>query len=145
MVDMAALASIVEALQDTDREVDAEIAIAVDGGEIVWLQANGTMDMYPARQYVSAMHVRGFGRAPIPAYTASIDAAMALLPENWVVASLEWWPVTTRSSVTLREVRKNSWGIGYDEDCGDARSWASTPALAITAAAIRALAHRNKS
>ncbi|WP_374413315.1 hypothetical protein [Novosphingobium colocasiae] len=69
--------------------------------------------------------------------TAFVDAALMFLPENWVIASLEWWPVINRASITLREVRESDFGIGYDETCGDARSSASTPALAIAAAAVR--------
>ena len=66
-----------------DRELDCEIALAVDGGEIVWKMANYTMESHPARRYASSDHVGGYGNAPVPQYTASIDAALTLVPEGW--------------------------------------------------------------
>jgi hypothetical protein len=78
----------VESPEGADRELDAAIAVFVDGGEIVWLTANGTMEQYPARKYQSENHLGGFGKAPIPAYTGSLDAAMMLVPQHWTAADI---------------------------------------------------------
>lgn len=75
-------------------------------------------------------------------FLCSLDAAMTLLPPGWVIASLDWWPMTRRAGVTLREVRDQTWGVGFDETTGDARSQAATPALALTATALLALAEQ---
>ncbi len=68
------------------------------------------------------------------------SAAMPLVPEGWVIASMDWWPVTKRAGVTLRQVDDNGWGVGYGPESGDARSQSCAPALALAAAALRALA-----
>lgn len=78
---------------------------------------------------------------PLRAFTANLEAAMALVPKEWCIASLEWWPMSSaKAGVTLREVRANALGIGYDETCGDARARGQTPALALCAASLRAMA-----
>ena len=143
--ELLALADRVEALTGPCRETDAKIAVAVDGGEIVWKAANYTMELYPARRHVSKNHVGGYGNAPVPAYTASLDAAMTLVPDD---------------GFTLATVR-HLWGdepdqrAGYaiinkyrrDEGCEGGKLFdathtgnAFTPALALTAAALRAKA-----
>lgn len=137
--ELLALADRVEALQGADREIDAEIACAIKFPKLRPVRP----DDFDGKYGYSAGNIKvdtGFMMAH--SYTASIDAALSLVPEMWVVASLEWWPCTKRASVTLREVRKNDWGVGYDQTCGDGRSEASLPALAITAASLRAKASR---
>lgn len=134
--ELLALAVRVEALEGPDREVDAEIAIAVDGGEIVWLQANGTMDMYPARQYVSAMHVRGFGRAPIPTYTASIDAAMSLIKGSQEYPDHKTFVLDCATQTTVHAQPVAHVWNEQGKHTGKGR----TPALALTAACLRAIA-----
>jgi hypothetical protein len=79
MVDLAAR---IERAEGPDRALDAEIAAAVYGGEIVWKMTNYTMESYPARRYASAQHVGGYGNDHVPEYTASIDAAMQLVPDG---------------------------------------------------------------
>lgn len=64
-----------------DRELDSEIDVALHGGEIEWRMANYTMESYPCRKYVSPDHIGGFGFAPIPQYTSSMDAAYGTVPE----------------------------------------------------------------
>lgn len=72
-----------------DRELDAEIAVAVDGGEIMWKTSNGTMERYPVRRYASEMHIGGFASAPVPAFTTSVDAVLSIMPEGtfWQVGN----------------------------------------------------------
>lgn len=65
----------------------------------------------------------------IPRYTASLDAAMTLVPEGW------------HTKLALEDRHSHSWrwdlrgGFGFD-----AGARAATPALALTAAALRARA-----
>lgn len=81
------------------------------------------------------------GTIRLPDFVGSLDAAMNLMPKNWCIASMEWWPMTsTKASVKMREVRETEDWIGYDETCGTAHSRAGTPALCIAAAALRAKA-----
>lgn len=59
-----------------------------------------------------------------PAYTASLDAAMMLVPEN-----MPMWAVTSRNSATVgNKDNPLSW------------RFAANPALALTAACLRAIA-----
>jgi hypothetical protein len=78
----------------------------------------------------------GFSRYRKPiAYTASLDAAMTLVPEDADAGGerfrLEHW---NGSGVHAAHVRASAWVAGA------ARVYAATPALALTAAALRARA-----
>lgn len=68
----------VEECADPDKEVDAEICVAFFGGEIVWKQANYTMEPYAVHKTASTAHLSGFAHEPVRPYTASIDAAISL-------------------------------------------------------------------
>lgn len=118
-----------EAAIEPDRDLEAEIAVAVYGGEIVWKQANYTMEMHPARKYASADHVGGFGNAPVDAYTTSLDAAMQLVPKGWVMTLTVYHDCATAS---LSDDRINPVRLDTVEVDAD------TPALALTAASLRA-------
>lgn len=69
-----------------DRELDAEIAVALFGGEIIWKTARYTMDAYPARRIQNSAYVGGYQNAGVLAYTESLDAALTLVPEGWTWA-----------------------------------------------------------
>ena len=73
-----ALIERVRGLTGADREVDAEIDVALFGGETVWLTTKYTMEQYPASRRPSKSHVGGFAKEHVPLVTASVDAAMAL-------------------------------------------------------------------
>lgn len=107
------LAERVEAASGPDREIDQDVFCEVDLAPFV----EGAFDAYRA-----------------PTYTVSLDAAMTLVPEKW----------------RLRQ-------INYSAPCADDRKWhlnlhggsegqdtfvgrGVTPALALTAAALRARA-----
>lgn len=97
---MTALSSRVEALEGADQGMDALIALA--------LGITGDPEGYP------------------PAFTASLDAALSLLPKG---CELDW------------EV--NTFPIGKRSQCarvgpGRIQANAATPALALTAAALKA-------
>lgn len=74
-----ALIARLEALIGSDRELDAEIDVALFGGETIWKTANYTMESYPASRRPSATHIGGFANEHVPSYTASLDAAVALV------------------------------------------------------------------
>lgn len=110
MSELLKLAKRCEAAIGPDRELDAAIAIA-----------NGS------KAVVSYGHpaLGNFYRAPafFKHYTASLDAAMTLLPDR------AWWSVEAQPL-----------GSGkYLSECGDERvASAVSPALALCAAALRA-------
>jgi hypothetical protein len=70
------------------------------------------------------------------------SAALMLVPEGWVVGSLEWWSMRHDAGVTLLETGPTDDGFqGYSAAVhGDARAKAVTPALALCAASLKALA-----
>ena len=86
------------------------------------------------------------GGIPLPAYTASLDAAMTLLGRN-AIQSLSYWPFVAKGyeselccRLTLIEVTQDGFGGKHHF-----RADAKTPALALTAAALRARAQQESS
>ena len=67
MSDLTELLERVRRAPGPDRELDAEIDIALFGGETVWKQANYTMDMHPSskRQQKPRWRLRFRGSAPL--------------------------------------------------------------------------------
>jgi hypothetical protein len=129
--ELLALAERVECASGPDRELDAEIAAACYGGEIVWKTANHTMEQYPARRHASTMHVGGFCNAYVPTYTSSIDAAASLVPEGCEVKLVfHTNPAFHARAAVHRHV--------LDGSVPSHRG--ATPAIALTAAALRARA-----
>ena len=121
------LAERVEALDGPDREVDALV------GRYKAADFLGTLPADP--QYGCAR------------YTASIDAAMQLKPEGWVIETLSYWPKHSDGEdsnigarVSLFECSEGNLGIGHYNDDLQESSTAATPALALTAASLRARA-----
>lgn len=138
---MLALASRVEGLTGPDREMDAVVhnkigaplpdafcgvPVVLDYGE---LECTFTM---PIGSGEHAMRVR----YECPAYTASRDAAISLVPEGWTYINLEVCARGTpnqRCRVSVERLLDD----GTDERV---HGYAATPALALAAAALRALA-----
>jgi len=117
------------------RELDAEIAEAVLGGEVIWQQANYTMEMYPVRKYPSTMHVDGYSREPVLHYTTTIDAALTLIPEGWswkLVYEPEYTAQGPRYCVVLRNAPKLE-HVAPSVVCS-----APTPALALITGILKA-------
>ena len=86
-------------------------------------------------------------------FTTSVDAAMTLVPEGWAVERLSIWPASpeeadnqtpAKASVDMvgtsieRYGRRRIWGHSGND--GRVSADAATPALALTAACLRALA-----
>ena len=132
---LLALAERVEALTEPDREVDAEIACALRIGPNLpdWaLRWDGDWTPTIAGHAV----LRHLDDSPGPSfksreYTASLDAAMTLVPEgrDWMLDNFDG-PHDRRCSSSVF----NRPGALYE----DFEAFAATPALALTAAALRA-------
>ena len=80
------LISALEKATGPDRDLDGEIAAAVWGAHTEWEQANYTMDIYLVVHWAPPHPYAGM-KEPCPAYTASIDAALTLVPDGarWCV------------------------------------------------------------
>jgi hypothetical protein len=129
MADLLELADACEAAEGPDRELDCAIAVSAanffeippryDGGPIGY----GYHDAKGAE-----IHPGHGGDQMVPAYTASIDAAMTLVPEG--------------CDVTLDREKGFGAALVFDtlgvDTIGAAR--ATTPALALCAASLRARA-----
>ena len=132
MTDIEKLAARVAALTGPCRETDAEIAVVAlgwitrppryDGDSIAYGYVENGSTVFPGN---------GAGNSLVRRYTASLDAAMTLVPKG------EEWGVSQ---------------VHYDQGMAPAafvnlsleQSWGKTPALALTAASLRALAAQEK-
>lgn len=147
MADLMELAERVEALSGPDREIDALIAVAISSwpsARVIWHKGK--------RRFCRS----GEGRIPFPVaggsgtnwgisfqqinYTASLDAAMTLVPEGcgWLAGYGQTHPDEPMGGALItRNARFVGYGENYDEI---AVGEAATPALALCAAALRARA-----
>lgn len=113
---LLALAERVEALSGPDREVDAKIADAIHWDDPIVYEDDPRL----------------------LAFTASLDAAMTLVPEGWN------WMAGNRDQPLARAYVNNGElaFVGAGMRRNPNRQWyettAATPALALTAAALRA-------
>lgn len=125
------LAARVEAATGPDFAIDAAIAVAVVG---YTLEKRGRDQKawyyHPTERRRSASQYSGFDR--LPRYTDSLDAAMTLVPEGWFFHV---------SRFSESEMRGNAHVYGNRGLGDDYESDAATPALALTAAALRSRAH----
>jgi hypothetical protein len=143
--DLHSLAARAEAAEGPDRELDHSIATAMgwrkvpnpsSAGGLVgrWYRADGTLTDH-------------FG---VPHFTASIDAALMLVPEGWQVAALEqnWRTGLWRAqlipvpSATLIAAFDRGETVGWNTaDAPDSGTGGIvTPALALAAASLKARA-----
>ena len=104
----------IEALEGPDREVDA----------LIWFECIGKADGW---------EYDGHQRKP---YTASLDAAMTLVPEGW---SGLFGFQGTHDYIEERGHAHIQTIVGEKEACAEA----ATPALALCAAALRARSSEN--
>lgn len=100
------LSARVEALEGPDRSIDAQIYFAITNG----VGCGMTQDA--------------------PRYTASLDAAMALVPEGY------GWRLWVPNSTALASISVTMWGNG--RSYAPHETTAATPALALCAAALKA-------
>lgn len=120
--DLLALAARVEAATGPDRALDADIELVLHPELVVlpWARVNfqcGKAPYYEDTSDPDALNV------VFPAvYTRSLDAALTLVPKGWE------WEVYGHGLAVLRRIGRHK------------GSSAATPALALTAAALRARA-----
>lgn len=124
------LAERVEAAMGADRELDAEIAVLLSGDSGAWVVAESEDSIFS--------HISGWWRDSADKsheaddYTASLDAAMALVDSDsfWRLGNDGEGPDVAAFKATVTA------GIGPTFSFHDAV--AATPALALTAASLRA-------
>lgn len=137
--ELIALAERCEAATGPDRELDCLTHCAVNGWEVRYEGLNIFADMGPTMSRILVGWLdpgkvqRNFSmtsNSMARPYTASLDAALTLVPTDW--------------HVDLRGVNR-SWGAFLnataDGQFGEASATAATPALALCAAALRARAN----
>jgi hypothetical protein len=130
--EIIALAERVERLDGADREVDALVSATVRiGTDHEWANKN-----YPA--WVAAkdgrVHLERNGPSfEAPRYTASLDVAMGLVPDNWWVQHIGHCRSGWRCRLETNGPPSISIPIG-------AMPCSAIHALALTAAALRAIA-----
>lgn len=134
---MTDLASRVEAASGADRELDAEIAAAVRyfPRNVGFVWQNDLEPNVPEVGRVTCVTSLGTGgpHYAAPAYTASIDAALTLVPPGLMAAICRF--SNGKGRAQLHDGRDIG-GPGID-------AFAATPALALCAAALRARKEQN--
>lgn len=135
--ELMALADRVEALAEPCRETDAAIYLALhlpnwrDGDP--WKKTNGWFKKNCAEDAIAYFFHDGMGgrSVTVKSFTASLDAAMTLVPADMV------WNAgnDVRCWAHIWRDKKLYNGVPWD-------SRAATPALALTAAALRARASK---
>lgn len=146
--DLLELASRVEALEGPSREVDAEIAASVryfpKGVGFVWQAGLTPNRPEPSRVECCTSLDTGGPHYAAPTYTASLDVALTLVPETMALVdlTLSWeppepgvWP-----AVSVRWYPPHKSG----PDWHALTVTAATPALALCAAALRAIASKEQ-
>lgn len=133
MTDLMELASRVEAGEGPDRELDVRISLALSG---IPYSDSDVIDMLAIRDEPTGYGVYRPADEYVPAYTASLDAAMTLIGSDvyWRLGNDGEGPDVSAFKATVTS------GEGPTLTFHDAV--AATPALALTAAALRARAHQ---
>lgn len=140
MTDTTAILARLRAATGPDRSLDAEIARSFG-----WKQLNTTDRWWPAWMVAHAKRNKkslwSLGKQPtdLPAYTASHDAALSLVPEGWAVDGLTIWP-GGRPSLRLTETAQGSDGDWWHDSRKHKQidAEAATAPLAVLIAAITA-------
>jgi len=132
----------IEAASGPDRELDAAIMVAREPNSLR-LPKEGDIDEYadPARSG-DVITTRGFAGAVVsaPNYTASLDAAIRLIPADWAwhVSKVDVPDAASSATVWIPSQRTKMLR-NERADCHNA----ATPALALCAAALKARQQEN--
>jgi hypothetical protein len=126
MTNLTTLADRVEAAERGDWELDSDIhSLISPDRKHPYLVGTHIDDTHPSGRPYSA-----------PAYTASIDAAMTLVPEGWTYVSIEF----CARGMPGQHCRVSIERLITEHDDEREYGYAATPALALCAAALRAQA-----
>lgn len=132
--ELIALAERVESATGADRELDYAIHENIHGD---WLRRNAYIrEQGDDGWYSATPPIKGANSIAAPqAYTASLDAAMTLVPKGCLHMARTIWDAEGKTAGIgcINQYVGDMWTDGFD-------SCAATPALALTAAALRALA-----
>lgn len=146
MTTLLELAAKVEGASGPDREIDAVIHA------LIVLAEFGTPEVDIERCLTVVREPWDWEDEPHPIleYTASLDAAMSLVPEGWrwlVRSSAPNSPDAGKyfARIETPDFNAYSWGKGEDwireiESGAEFKALAATPALALCSAALKALA-----
>lgn len=129
LTELQSLLARVEAATEPDRDIDADLTVALLGGKAEWLTAQYTGDLVAAHVVPSANHRGGLAKQPVYALTASLDAALALVGRvlpGWA------WSVGNKASGGQAYLMSGPGAVL----CGGE---ANTPALSLLAALLKAL------
>jgi hypothetical protein len=134
--ELLALAERVEALTKACDETDARVACALTGNRDAFVEQSPFNAVWCVYQPCNRNGKRLMEKARKHPFTASLDAAMSLVPEGWCVSLLQqdkgWAADLQRGFRTSYDKVAIASGIGPN--------YIATPALALTAASLRALA-----
>lgn len=128
-MDRADLIAALEKAEGPSRELDIEIALAIEPGEVVWKQVSGSMEVHPSIKRARSNYIGGYAFEHVPNFTASLDAALSLVPTT------SWGVEETRAKHHGKPLAwcmnnvlgPRSIGVG------------ATPAIALCIAALRAM------
>lgn len=137
MTDLRELAERVEALEGPSREVDAEILVAIDWRWPDHEEGDITPKIVSDKRGLEWLTGRMLNSNSsiwrnLPSPTASLDAAMSLVPEGWAI--------DLRTFVTA----PGAIAMVHPGERPTETARAATPALALTAAALRAIASQKE-
>ena len=140
MTNLTSLSQRLEQAEGADRELDALIYAQAVAGEMI--DAEGCLWARVRPRTATMVMVKGQPKTVpsyVPAYTASIDAAMSLVPREafWRVGHDGEGP---DPSLFRADVLHTNPAKPMPEARGHFCATAATPALALASAAIRALA-----
>ncbi len=132
------LAEWCEAAEGPDRELDAQIWLACVPGSTrselrYWHAAIGKECVIDETRQADGRLI------VVPAYSASIDAAMTLVPEGWFCMVANGYDKKGKPCL----VKSTAFICPLDNIAGAEPVNATTPALALTAACLRARATEN--
>ena len=125
---MTDLATRIEQATGPDRVIDAEIWTLI-------IDLSDPDINEPVFRHIVSRILAGGNDGECPAYTASIDAAMTLVGNDF------WLELKgPRKYLNIPSPVPNYWSASVDDwnHEGHAMGWGSTPALALCAAALRA-------
>jgi hypothetical protein len=141
------LAERVEALAGPDRDIDTEILWHINRGAFLRGYWNAASGMPRPLEQMPSKH-GGLGwigaQCCAPTYTGSIDSAMTLVPELCLAMVKQLWDGDTKAGyAVVHSYYRDAEECDGKRNLDDFTAIGETPALALTAASLRARAHQS--